>query len=84
MVVTLKIDSKRDYNNLYWSLRKAGLLSSVSVNDATLPDSRFPLEIPVEIDGLLALASHPLARNYKKIIDTKLSEAVKQIKQQMA
>ena len=84
MVIKIRIDSKKDYQNLYLGLRKAGLLSSVSIDDATLPDNRFPLEIPVEIDGIVNLVNHPLAKVYKKTIDGKLSEACKRIKQQMA
>lgn len=84
MVIKIRIDSKKDYQNLYLGLRKAGLLSSVSIDDATLPDNRFPLEIPVEIDGIVNLVNHPLAKVYKKTIDGKLSEACKQIKRQMA
>lgn len=80
MVIKIRIDSKKDYQNLYLGLRKAGLLSSVSIDDATLPDNRFPLEIPVEIDGIVNLVNHPLAKVYKKTIDGKLSEACKQIK----
>ena len=80
MVVKLKIESKRDFNNLYWELRKAGLLESVSVNDVTLPEKVFPLEIPVDIDGLLKLAKHPAVKPYKKMIDFNLSENVKKIK----
>lgn len=80
MIVKLKIESRRDFNNLYWELRKAGLLESVSVNDVTLPEKCFPLEIPVEIDGLLKLAKHPAVKPYKKMIDWNLSENVKRIK----
>lgn len=80
MVVKLKIESKRDFNNLYWELRKAGLLESVSVNEVTLPDRCFPLEIPVDIDGILKLAKSPTVKPYKKMIDHNLSENVKKIK----
>lgn len=80
MVIKLKIESKRDFNNLYWSLRKAGMLESVSVNEVTLPENAFPLEIPVDIDGLLKLAKHPAVKPYKKMIDYGLSENVKKIK----
>ena len=81
MVIKLKIDSKREYLNLYWELRKVGLLETVSVNDATLPEKCFPLEIPVNIDGILKLAKNPAAKPYKKMIDFHLSEGVKKIKQ---
>ena len=83
MIVKLKVETKRDFNNLYWGLRKAGLLKSVSVNDITLPDKCFPIEIPVEIDGLFKLASHPMATKYKNQIDGSLSAYVKRIKPSM-
>lgn len=79
-MVKIRIESRREFNELYWSLRKAGLLESVSVNDITLPESCFPLEIPAEIDGLLKLAKHPAVKPYKKMIDWNLSETVKKIK----
>ncbi len=80
MVVKLKIETKRDFNNMYWELRKAGLLESVTVNDITLPEKCFPIEIPVNIDGILKLAKHPAVKPYKKMIDENLSENVKRIK----
>lgn len=84
MVIKLKIDSKRDFLDLYWDLRKAGLLGNVTVYDVTIPESRFPIEIPVNIDGLTKLANHPVVRPFKKMIDNGLSENVKKIKRQMA
>lgn len=83
MVVKLKVETKREFNELYWNFRKAGLLKSVSVNDITLPERCFPIEIPVEIDGLFKLAGHPLAKQYKTKIDSGLSAYVKQIKPSM-
>jgi len=74
MVVKLKIESKREWLELYWELWKGGLLKDVSVKDINLDAGAFPIEIPIDFSGLVNLLSNPLVRPYKKKIDTALKE----------
>ena len=84
MLVKVKIDTRQDWTSLYWGLKKAGLLERVSINDVTLPMKvQFPIEIPIDIDGVLALAKSPVAKTYKKMIDFTLTEQIKKVKTEM-
>jgi len=74
MGVKLKIESKREWLELYWDLWKAGLLKNVSVNDINLDADRFPIEIPIDISGLFDLLSNPMVKPYRKKIDATLHE----------
>lgn len=74
MGLKLKIDSKRDWLNLYWDLWKAGLLKDVSVKDINLSEKAFPMEIPIDISGLTELLANPMVKPYKKKIDRTLHE----------
>lgn len=74
MGIKLKIESKREWLELYWDLWKAGLLKDISVNEINLSADQFPLEIPVEISGLCELLGNPLVKPYKKKIDMTLHE----------
>jgi len=74
MGVKLKIESKREWLELYWDLWKAGLLKNVSVNDINLDADRFPIEIPIDISGLCDLLSNPMVKPYRKKIDATLHE----------
>jgi len=74
MMVKLKIDSKREWLELYWTLWKGGLLKDVSVNDMNLDVKMFPLEIPIDFSGLIDLLNNPLVKPYKKKIDMTLHE----------
>lgn len=80
MMVKLKVDSRREWNDLYWGLKKAGLLESVTVNEITLPSNAFPLEVPIDVDALLKLVQNPMVRPFKKMIDWNLSEHVRDVK----
>lgn len=72
MGVKLKIESKRDWLQLYWDLWKAGLLKDVSVHDINLSEKAFPVEVPLEVDKLAELLGNPLLKPYKKKIDISL------------
>jgi hypothetical protein len=74
MGVKLKIESKKDWLNLCWDLWKAGLLKDVTVNDVNLPEAAFPIEIPVQVEGLVKLLGNPLVKPYRKKIDSTLKE----------
>ena len=74
MGIKLKIESKREWLELYWDLWKAGLLKDGSVNDINLESDLFPIEIPVDLSGLCGLLSNPLVKPYKKKIDMTLKE----------
>jgi hypothetical protein len=74
MGIKLKIESKREWLELYWDLWKAGLLKNVSVNDINLDADRFPIEIPIDISGLCDLLSNPMVKPYRKKIDATLHE----------
>ena len=74
MGLKLKIDNKRDWINLYWTLWKGGMLKDISVHQINLDESAFPMEIPFEIDGLVDLLSNPMVKPYRKKIDATLHE----------
>ena len=74
MGIKLKIESKREWLELYWDLWKAGLLKDISLNEINLGMDQFPLEIPIDISGLLDLLNNPLVKPYKKKIDMTLHE----------
>lgn len=79
MGLKLKIDNKRDWLNLYWTLWKGGLLKDVSVKQINLDESCFPIEIPFEIEGLVELLGNPLVKPYRKKIDTTLHENLSKV-----
>ena len=72
MGLKLKIENKREWLNLYWILWKGGLLRDISVNEMNLSEKSFPIEIPVEIEGLAELLGNPMVKPYKKKIDAAL------------
>lgn len=74
MGLKLKIDNKREWINLYWTLWKGGMLKDVSLKDINLSESAFPIEIPFEIEGLVELLGNPLVKPYRKKIDATLHE----------
>lgn len=67
-----KIDSKREWLELFCTLWQAGLLEDVSVEDINLSEDCFPIEAPVEIDKLIELLRNPLVKPYKRKIETSL------------
>lgn len=79
MGLKLKIDNKRDWLNLYWALWKGGMLKDVSVKEINLSEDAFPVEIPVEIEGLVELLGNPLVRPYRKKIDATLHENLSKV-----
>ena len=74
MGLKLKIESKRDWLNLYWTLWKGGMLKDISVKEINLSEDAFPIEIPFEIEGLVELLSNPLVKPYKRKIDATLHD----------
>lgn len=80
MMVKLKVDNQREWNDLYLGLKKAGLLESVTVNEITLPSNVFPLEVPIDVGALLKLVQNPMVRPFKKMIDWNLSKHVRDVK----
>ena len=73
-MVKLKIETKREWLELYWALWKGGLLKDVSINDMNLSEDVFPIEFPIDFTGLVGLLNNPLAKPYKKRIDLALKE----------
>ncbi len=80
MTIKLKIDTKKEWFGLCTELVNAGLLRDVNANDITLPEDAFPLEIPVNTDGLLQILNNPLVKTHKKKIDQALTKEIKKIK----
>lgn len=68
MKIKLKIDNNEEWTDLYWGLHSAGLLEGVSLKDIALPDSAFPVEIPVDISNLTRLMMNPMVRSQKRKI----------------
>lgn len=79
MGVKLKIESKRDWLELYWDLWKGGLLKDVSVHDINLSEKAFPMEIPLEVSKLAELLGNPLLKPYKKKIDISLHNSLAKV-----
>lgn len=80
MTIKLKIDTKKEWFGLCTELVNAGLLQDVNANDITLPEDAFPLEIPVNTDGLPQLLNNPLVKMHRKKIDQALTKEIKKIK----
>lgn len=80
MTVKIKVDSCQEWAGLYRTLRQAGLLDDVTLQDVMLPESSFPVEIPIEVDGLVKLMTNPLVKPFKKRINENLSKKAKNVK----
>ena len=80
MTVKIKVENRRDWNDLCRDLRKAGFLERVSMNETTLPENAFPVEIPLDISALLKLCENKLVRPHIKMMDYNLTETFKKIK----
>lgn len=74
MAVKLKIESKRDWLEMYWELFKGGMLKDMSIKDINLPQEAFPMEIPIDISKLAELLNNPIIRGHKKKIEKTLKE----------
>lgn len=79
MGLKLKIDNKREWLELYWTLWKGGMLKDVSVKQMNLPEDAFPIEIPFEVEGLVELLTHPLVKPYRRKIDATLHENLNKV-----
>ena len=72
-MIKLKIESRKDWLELFAEFGKAGLLKDVTIREITsLKSDDFPVEIPIQLDGLLGLLGNPLVRPYRKVIDATL------------
>lgn len=74
MGVKLKIESRRDWLELYYDLWKAGMLKDVSVKDISLSETAFPVEVAFDPKSLIELLGNPLVKPYRKKIDKTLHE----------
>ena len=76
MNVTLKVNDRESWLELYGELRKIGLLPNVAVNDVALGEEAFPMEIPVDIQALLKIIGNPVVKPFRKKINESLERTL--------
>ena len=83
MMVKIRIETVEDWSNLIAELLKAGLLESARCEELALEEENFPMDILVDLDPLLKMASSPIAKPFRKKIQTGLvNRAMELIAQQ--
>lgn len=76
MNVTLKVNDRESWLELYGELKKIGLLPNVAVNDVALGEEAFPMEIPVDIQALLKIIGNPVVKPFRKKINESLERTL--------
>ena len=76
MNVTLKINDRESWLELYWELKKCGLLTNVTVEDITFGEDAFPMEIPMDVGNLLKMVGSPMVKPFKKKMNESLERAL--------
>lgn len=83
MTIMLKINDKKELLTMVYEMRKAGLLKDVNMG-VFQKECRYPIEVPIDLDGLIKIVSNPLARPFKRTIDQFLVMNFKKIQSKMA
>lgn len=76
MNVTLKVNDRESWLELYWELRKIGLLTDVTVKDVASGEEDFPKEIPVDIQAMLKIIGNPVVKPFRKKINETLERTL--------
>lgn len=80
MTIMVRMKDRTEWMSMIWELRKAGLLEGIGVDDISIPEERFPIEVPLNLDGLLELAGKPIVKPFRKKIDETLTKNIKLVK----
>ena len=73
MTVMMKMKTKTEWLSMIWELRQKGLLEGIEIEDISIPEERFPIEVPLNLDGLLELVNKPVVKPFRKRIDETLT-----------
>lgn len=76
MNVTLKINDRESWLELYWELKECGLLTNVTVEDIAFGEDAFPMEIPMDVGNLVKLVSNPIVKPFKKKMNESLERTL--------
>ena len=80
MTIMMKMKNKTEWLSMIWELRQKGLLEGIGIEDVSIPEERFPIEVPLNLDGLLELANKPVVKPFKKKIDDTLIKNILMVK----
>jgi hypothetical protein len=79
MNITLKVNDRESWLELYGELRKCGMLQDVTVKDVSFGEDAFPIEIPVDISALTRMVGNPMVKPFRKKINETLERTLKAV-----
>ena len=80
MTIMMKMKTKTEWLSMIWELRQKGLLEGIGIEDVSIPEERLPIEVPLNLDGLLELANKPVVKPFRKRIDETLTKNILLVK----
>lgn len=76
MTVMLTIETKTEWLGIIWELNKKGLIEGIDYEDIAIPEDRFPIRFPLNLDCLMDLADKPFVKPFKKKIQESLKKNI--------
>lgn len=76
MNITLKINDRESWLELYREMRECGLLTNVMAEDVIFCEEMFPIEIPVDVESLMKLVRNPMVRPFRKKMNDTLEKTL--------
>ena len=77
MNITIKINDQESWTELYRELKKCGLLQNIAEKDVIFGEEAFPIEIPVDAEGLLKMIGNPMVKPFRKKMNESLERTLK-------
>ena len=76
MNIMLRINDRESWLELYWELKKCGMLTDVTVKDVTFGEDSFPMDIPIDAGKLLDLVRNPMMKPFRKKVNETLEKTL--------
>ena len=84
MTVKLKIENGDELLRIVYELKKAGLLTGVDIHELRIDHGAFPIEVPMNVDGLLKMLQNPMVKPFRKSIDQVFTANVRNLQHSLA
>ena len=79
MRVSLDIEDRESWLELFRRLKKFGFLENISEDYIDLDEEQFPVQFFIDVDPILNALDNPIVRPFRKKFDIGLSERIREV-----